>query len=146
MAKLDNDSGSGWGRTGGVFLAYGSGTAHRPGAAMSVCRFYGFPSAGLDSHFFSAFPEECDAVKQRFSASWLLESDDAFGILLPDSQTGTCPPGTAGVHRFYNNRPDANHRYAIGNLGMLYPSYYTVSGPWIAEGNGPDIVVMCAPQ
>lgn len=145
MAKLDEE-GSGWTRTGGVFLAYGTDPATRPSNAMPVCRFYGLPQAGLDSHFFSASPDECDAVKQRFSAAWLLETDDAFGILLPDVQTGACPPGTLGVHRLYNNRPDANHRYAVGLLGLLFPSYRTQYGPWIAEGYGSNAVVMCSPE
>jgi hypothetical protein len=104
MAKLDTE-GSGWLRTGGVFLAYGTDPAARPSNAMPVCRFYGLPQAGLDSHFFSASPDECEAVKQRFGTAWLLETDDAFGILLPDLATGDCPPGTVGVHRLYNNSP-----------------------------------------
>jgi hypothetical protein len=75
----------------------------------------------------------------------LFETDNAFAILLPDAQSGNCPAGTVGVHRLYNNRADANHRYAVGHLSLLYPPSSFANGPWIAEGNGADIVVMCSP-
>jgi hypothetical protein len=98
MAKLDAEQ-SGWLRTGGVFLAYGTDPATRPSNAVPVCRFYGLPQAGLDSHFFSASAQECTEVMQRFGNAWLLETDNAFGVLLPDLQTGSCPSGTLPVHR-----------------------------------------------
>jgi hypothetical protein len=144
MAKLDAEQ-SGWLRTGGVFLAYGADPATRPSDTVPVCRFYGLPQAGLDSHFFSASAQECAEVTLRFGNAWLLETDDAFGILLPDMQTGSCPPGTLEVHRLYNNRPDANHRYGVAPLYLLSPPYFAATGPWIPEGYGPDAVVMCAP-
>src|SRR5205814_4890565 len=60
IAKLDNGTFRGWARTGEAFKAYGSGGAgsisRRP-----VCREYGNPLYGLDSHFYSASPDECAA-------------------------------------------------------------------------------------
>lgn len=133
-----------WTRTGEVFMTFAPGSS-RPGTS-AVCRFYGLPSAGLDSHFFSAAPEECDAVAQRFGYAWKLETSDAFEVYLPNRETGACPPATRKLYRAYNNRPDANHRYAFTHdiaLRNLYP----YGGPlWTLEGYGEDTVVMCLPQ
>jgi hypothetical protein len=54
---------------------------------------------------------------------------------------GVCPPGTVKVYRVFSNRPDANHRY------MVDPAIrdQMVVLRWLAEGDGPDLVVMCAP-
>lgn len=103
-----------------------------------VCRYYGRPEAHLDSHFFSAAPDECAAVAQKFSASWLLETSQAFQVHLPDRTTGACPRGSLKIFRAFNNRADANHYY-----GWLPP------GPagWIYEGYGPGPypTAFCAP-
>ena len=58
-----------------------------------VCRFYGLPSAGLDSHFYSASPAECFEVDERFGAEWQIESDNVFQVDLPDTVTGVCAGG-----------------------------------------------------
>ena len=141
-AKLDRTTI--WTRTGEVFMTFAPGSS-RPGTA-AVCRFYGIPSAGLDSHFFTAAPDECDAVAQRFGNAWKLETLDAFEVYLPNRETGACPPDTRKLYRAYNNLPDANHRYAFTHdiaLRNLYP----YGGPlWSLEGYGEDAVVMCLPQ
>ena len=142
MAKLDKRSE--WYRTRGVFLAYAAGTAARPIDASPVCRFYGRPDAGLDSHFFSASAEECEAVRKQLGGAWLLETDNAFGVLLPDAQTGACPADTQPIYRAYNNRPDANHRYTADPSALNVWEYPT--GPWVREGYGPEAVAMCAPE
>ncbi|MCL4761229.1 MAG: hypothetical protein KJ018_05490 [Burkholderiales bacterium] len=156
MAKLDEAPGhpsrvgsnyegtGGWRRTGGVFLVYGSAAQTTP-APSPVCRFYGLPSAGLDSHFFSASPQECEDVQRRFADAWLLESLDVFRVVLPDPVTGACPFHTQPVYRIFNNRADANHRYGTYSQLASATSYFTSSGPWIPEGYGPAGVVMCAP-
>ena len=61
-------------------------------------------------------------------------------VMLPAA--GNCPSSTQAVFRMFNNRPDANHRYTID------PAVRDamVAKGWIAEGDGPDRVVMCVPQ
>ncbi|MEP7275523.1 MAG: peptidase S10, partial [Betaproteobacteria bacterium] len=54
--------------------------------------------------------------------------------------TGACPAGTDPVSRVYDNRSDANHRYL---LSAQTRAAMQARG-WIAEGYGPDAVVMCA--
>lgn len=145
MRALDARATSGWFRTGEAFLAFAPGAAGTVAGAVPVCRFYGRPEAGLDSHFFSASASECADVVRRFGASWLLETGSAFALFLPDAATGACPPATMPLYRGFNNRPDANHRYASSSEGAMNPpTYRTGSPPWTLEGYGPG-VVMCAP-
>ncbi len=140
-AKLDN-SGV-WDRTGAVFMAHSPGS--RSGTSQ-VCRFYGRPEAGLDSHFFSADAEECAAVEARFGQSWMLETRDAFAVILPDRGSGVCPAGTRPLHRAFNNRTDANHRYALTRAEATAWSSPDYPPLWTLEGYGPDAVVMCLPE
>ena len=106
---LDAGIFDGWARTGYEFLAYSTDSAG-PGLSP-VCRFYGLPTAGLDSHFYSASVAECAAVAARFGSSWILESSNVFQVQVPDYSTGTCIDGTEPVYRLWNNRTDSNHRY-----------------------------------
>ena len=139
-AVLDSGSIAGWIRTGQWFWAYpASGNAS--GGRSPVCRFYGRPEAGLDSHFYSASPAECDAVLERFSSAWMLETSDLFDIGLPDPSAGACVAGTAPVYRLYNDRPDANHRYTADT--QVRSSM--IAAGWIPEGYGAGGVVMCSP-
>ena len=55
---------------------------------------------------------------------------------------GVCPANTIQVYRVFSNRPDANHRYMIDKAVRDQ----MVAKGWLAEGDGPDLVVMCAPQ
>ena len=57
IAKLDAGVFVGWQRTGLNFDVFDPATPHT--GASPVCRFYGSPAAGLDSHFYSASPAEC---------------------------------------------------------------------------------------
>lgn len=129
---LDRKRHLGWGRTGQFFFSV-------PGS-YPVCRFYGLPSAGLNSHFYSASSEECSAVRERFSSAWLHETDAAFYIGLPNLDTGECPVGTVAVWRLWNRRIDSNHRYTTNasiRQAMLDQGY-------VAEGYGPGATAMCA--
>jgi hypothetical protein len=90
MAALDADERPAWRRTGGVFLAYPASATSCPAGAMPVCRFYLRPVAGVDSHFYSALPAECDHVRQNLAHAWLPETMNAFGAMLPDAD-GACP-------------------------------------------------------
>jgi hypothetical protein len=42
----------------------------------------------------------------------------------------------------FDNRPDANHRYMIDRT---IRDTMVSQRNWIAEGDGPDLVVMCVP-
>jgi len=122
-------------RTGSVFFAYRD-TFLAPPGVQPVCRFY----AGgiINSHFFTANASECQFVQSFWSGTWFLESPAAFFIEVPDF-TGTCREGTIPVHRFFNNRQDANHRHtpdlSVGR-GMI-------NRGWVPEGNGG--VAFCSP-
>ena len=128
----------GWVRTGqiyGVIPASSDGSGSGP-----VCRFYGSPAAGLDSHFYSASPDECAAVLARWPLAWLLESNNVFQTYLPDLTTGLCPVGLLPVYRLYNNRVDVNHRYTTS----LAIKQQMVTAGWIPEGYGESATAWCA--
>jgi len=64
---------------------------------------------------------------------------DFFRMLLP--VVGTCPPNTMPVYRVFSNRADANHRYMVDKAIRTA----MVAKGWLAEGDGTDLIVMCAP-
>lgn len=141
IEALDTGRLTGWARSGRSFWVYPADAPGLPSGATPVCRFYGRPEAGLDSHFYSASPAECQDVAARFGASWILESTSVFGVRLPDA-AGRCPAGTSPLYRVFNARKDANHRYTVDPA--VRDSMVTLGG--IAEGSGDDIVAMCVPQ
>jgi hypothetical protein len=135
IADLDRGIHPGWTRTGLTFNARGTaGTGVSP-----VCRFY-LPPAHGDSHFYSASPPECTDVKLRFP-TFTYEAPDVFHIGLPDPVSGACAAGTMPVYRVWDARADTNHRYTTS---ISIKSQMLAAG-WIAEGYGPDQVIMCAP-
>ena len=142
IAKLDSGFFVGWQRTQQVFKVLEPNDTS-PGASP-VCRFYGSPAAGLDSHFYSVSPAECGEVKQKFPTAWLLEADNVFQAYLPDPASGACPANTRPVYRTWNNRADSNHRYATDTA---------IQDQMIAKGYVPEgygtvpsrLVAMCAP-
>jgi len=135
---LDTGALQGWARTGKAFVARSPDSTD---ANLSpVCRFYGLPAAGLDSHFYSGSPIECNEVFARFASSWVLESSDVFRIRMPDAATGSCPDATTAIYRLYNNRSDANHRYT-DDPGVVAAM---VAQGYILEGYGAHGVALCA--
>jgi len=141
ITNLDTGVLKGWTRTGQKFVAVNPGS-QVPGA-MGVCRFYGKPERGLDSHFYPATQEECAAVREKFPDSWLFESDNVFKLYLPDQNTGVCPGSTVAVYRAMNNRADVNHRYTTDrnlHLSMVAKGYIEEG----FGGNGKPVVAMCA--
>ena len=123
-----------WTRTGQTFKAYAT-----PHASTSdICRYYIPPGLG-DSHFFGRGTVECTSTGQRFPAL-ILEDATFMRMFLPNA--GACPTNTTPVYRVFSNRADANHRY------MTDPAIrqQMVAAGWLAEGDGGDLVVMCAPQ
>jgi hypothetical protein len=140
IAALDTGIFGGWTRTGYGFKAYAAGS-YNDGSIRPVCRYYGLPSAGLSSHFYSASPAECFIADRDYGTEWAIESDNVFQIGLPDTLTGVCPGGTTPVYRLFNGRHDANHRYTTSPVVRAT----MVAQGWIREGYGPDDTIMCAP-
>jgi hypothetical protein len=140
VLKLDNGIFKGWARTGHEFGAVSPTAATSPGL-MPVCRFYGNPALGLDSHFYSAAPEECAQVRQKFPDAWVFESENVFQVYVPDRVTGMCPSGTSPLFRSWNNRSDSNHRYTTDPAVQAS----MVAKGYVAEGYGEPPVVMCVP-
>ena len=131
VQALDGGVHKGWARTGLTFQTFDAGTSMHA-TSSPVCRFYGNPAVGLDSHFYSASPLECDDVKKKFPIEWLLEAEDLFRVHPVNANTGACPSGTKAVYRLYNKRPDVNHRYTTDAAvvdAMLAKGY-------VLEGNG----------
>jgi hypothetical protein len=73
---------------------------------------------------------------------FLLGSPSAMYIALPDPATGACPAGTIAVYRVWNARVDTNHRYLTDRARR---DQMVASQGYVAEGYGPDRVIMCAP-
>ena len=143
---LDSGRIAGWQRTALYFPAQSTfyylnpGFGFQPDAdpAQPVCRMYIPPQDG-DSHFFSAFADECAQVI-ALHPEYVLESPAAFYAGLPDAATGVCPnPYLIPVYRLWNQRVDSNHRFTANVLirqRMLQRGY-------VAEGYGPDGVAFC---
>ena len=123
-----------WTRTGLSFKAW---SAAQPGTSP-VCRYYIPPGLG-DSHFFGRGTAECSATGQK-NPTFVLEDDAFMQMMLP--QDGTCPAATVPVYRVFSNRADANHRY----MTDIALREQMVGKGWLAEGDGPQMVVMCGPQ
>ena len=134
---LDTGVHPGWVRTGIRFNAYASPFA----GASPVCRFYRAPAYG-DSHFYSASPAECAATALQHPVDWIYESAAVFYIQLPDAATGNCPANTRPLWRFFNT-VTTNHRYTPE--AKLRDDMRFDPATWIAEGYGPDAVIMCSP-
>ncbi len=134
IAKLDNGTFVGWARTGQTFKAFGT----TQGGTSAVCRIYIPPGKG-DGHFFGRDSNECDGTMTK-NPTFILESG-AFFFLYPPA-LGNCGTGQIPVYRVFSNRVDANHRYTTDRATRDE----MVTKGWIAEGDGADIVVMCAPQ
>jgi serine protease len=119
-------AGPGWTRTNRSFKGY-QGIQGSPLSSHTVCRFYGTPGRGPNSHFYTAFASECAGVQQ--DPGWRLEDPEAFAIFVPNAVTSCDHP----VYRAYNNRAafnDSNHRY------MTERSDYDamVAAGWTGEG------------
>jgi hypothetical protein len=141
---LDSGRIAGWTRTGQTFRVYPSQASGGPNV-NPVCRFYIPPEHG-NSHFFSASPEECAAIRGKIGtdpnySNYVYETPNAFYVALPDATTGACAAGTGSVYRLWNQRADSNHRY-IGDSSLRA---LMLGKGYASEGYGPDGVSMCVP-
>ena len=140
ISDLDTGVHPGWARTGYRFLVIKPGSTYA--GSVPVCRFYGRPDKGIDSHFYSAKASECEDVKNKFPDTWVFETGEAFRAF-PVNSDGTCSADIGRVNRLYNNRPDVNHRYTD------QPSvfFYMVGKGYTPEGDGnPNFpIAFCAP-
>lgn len=143
VADLDNGVHPGWARTGATFEVFGSRDATTM-AASDVCRYYIPPAVG-DSHFLSGSAAECAAVASKVQtdpnyAGYVLESNAAFMVPMPDVSSGACASGSLPVYRLWNRKIDSNHRYTT----VPATRDAMVAAGWVSEGYGSDGVAMCA--
>ncbi|CAG1012277.1 hypothetical protein BURK2_04479 [Burkholderiales bacterium] len=124
-------AGPGWSRTGQSFAVYP--LASTLAVASPVCRFYGTPGIGPNSHFYTANAAECEWVKT--DPGWFYEGL-VFRVAPPSA--GSCANGGAPVYRLYNGRwreNDSNHRYTTDS--GIYQQMQS-------QGWAPEGVVFCA--
>jgi uncharacterized protein (DUF1800 family) len=121
----------GWTRTGVTWSAWAN--AGDSVTAVPVCRFFGTPGEGPNSHFYTADASECALVQQN--PGWTFEAI-AFYIDVP--QLGACKAGTTPVYRSFYPGADvtqSNHRF-LPDMTM----FEHMAGSSILEG-----LVMCSP-
>ena len=151
IAAIDAGLAQGWSRMSNraAFMAFtepvtavdASGVAV---AANPVCRFFIAPA----SHFFSASPTECAAVRNAHP-KLVFETEAAFYAWLPDL-SGRCPSvmsdagvvGLQPVYRLWNAQGESNHRYTTS----VVERRMMIEIGWVAEGYGDAGVAMCVPQ
>ncbi len=124
-----------WIPTGQAFKGWPQMPADTFTGVAPVCRFYGAPMIGPNSHFYTASSNECAGVKR--DRGWLYEGI-AYYILPVTNQR--CPDGYLAVNRAYNNgfaRNDSNHRMSTSDstmremqrLGWIYEGISMCSRP-----------------
>src|ERR1700694_2080381 len=97
----------GWSRTGVTWSAWAN--AGDDPNAVAVCRFFGTPGKGPNSHFYTADAAECAAVKQN--PGWTFE---AIAFYIETPKVGACEAGTPPVYRSFYPGADvsqSNHRF-----------------------------------
>ena len=134
-------AGPGWVETGQTFSAW---TSTIENESAYVCRFYGDPVRGPNSHFYSASTAECRGLLELQQTipdtqpRWNIEGY-AFKVSLPNAG-GACRGGLLPVFRAYNNGfakgIDSNHRFAP-DRSLLTP---LLAQGWIDEG-----IAFCVP-
>lgn len=122
---------AGWSRTGYVFKAYALGAA---AYGAPVCRFFGTPGSGPNTHFFTLDERECGLLKAD-PVTWTFEGYVFRALAAPN---GACPADKMIVTRFYNNGMggQANHRYTTS----AQVAADLRDAGWVEEGP-----VMCTP-
>jgi hypothetical protein len=140
VALLDGNPKLGWVRTGESFGAW---SQSQLAGSVHVCRFYGDPVIGPNSHFYTGEDFECDFLVQldartpKGVGAWHLEGRP-FDIAIPSN--GACPANLQPVYRVFNgivgsvNGP--NHRYTTDPAVLAAMQ----AKGWLPEG-----VHFCAP-
>jgi len=133
--NLDSGRTPGWQRTGQSFDVYATGEAGR----APVCRFFSESFAPKSSHFYAPRGFGCEAVLG--DPTWQYEGDVFFAPL--PAADGSCPAGTVGVFRLYNNGLGGapNHRFTTSEETFAAMR----RDGWIPEGAG-EGVGMCSPR
>jgi hypothetical protein len=141
IQALDSGKVTGWTRTGLSFETFAAADPKLAGSTP-VCRFLGNPARGINSHFYSASPDECAAVKAKWPDEWQVETEELFRVHAVNPTTGQCPVGTKAVFRLYNKRADANHRYTVDpqTVDSMLAKGYVLEG----AGNPQRPVAFCA--
>jgi len=133
---LDSGIIPGWARTSHQYAATFDPSTPSP-ALAPVCRFYGLPQAGINSHFFSAIRSDCQIVIDTWPNAWELETWNAFDAV-PLQPDGNCPGPLVQFTRMYNNKPDANHRYLTRRIEIdaMKALGWIEEGPvWCVQGS-----------
>ena len=130
-AEMGAVEAAGWSRTGGEFGVFARST-DAPGLSP-VCRFVHGPAVTRHSHFYTADPDECEALKSNRGLRY-------EGIVFHASRpvAGQCGAGTTPVYRnTLNNlyRNDFNQRLTVDA---------TVFAKSAAMGRSADGVLLCA--
>jgi len=124
------------GAFGGAWKRTGFGFAVAPPAdtgAVDVCRFFGTPHVGPNTHFYTGNAQECAALQGN--ALWTYEGT-AFRMRMPASDS--CAAPLHPVYRLYNNPSTlaaVNHRFTTD--GATYSAMREAG--WLGEG-----VAFCA--
>lgn len=111
---LAGGAGPGWKLTGQSFKAWSRVPPGASSTVSPVCRFYGRPAGGPNSHFFTVSPDECEFVKR--AGGWYYEGIGFYATAR--LATARCPDGYLEVQRAYNQgfpRNDSNHRYTTSD-------------------------------
>jgi len=119
----------GWTRTGGQFTVF---TDPAEGLAP-VCRFFGTPGVGPDSHFYTADAAECAKVKTL--PAWTFEG---IAFYIPTTPNGDCGGNWPVYRSYYSDQiSDANHRFTVDLTAHVRMAK--------RRGDVLEGIVMCAP-
>ena len=133
IALLDDGGlGPDWSRTGVSFHAWPVDTSEAD--ALLVCRFFGTPGFGPNSHFYTAYQNECAIVRK--DPHWI-EEGVTFRARLPVA--GVCAAGDVTVQRLWwrgDTATASRHRYVVDGATA---DAMRAAG-WVLEGP-----VFCAP-
>ena len=134
QALLDGGAlGPDWSRTGASFNTFPMDATNS--SALPVCRFFGKPGIGPNSHFYTAYASECDAV--RTNPYWI-EEGATFRAMLPVD--GACADGEDTVLRLWKPGSvvtETRHRYVVDPAiaSAMHADGFILEGP-----------VFCAPR
>jgi len=134
IALLDGGKlGPDWSRTGASFKAWPKDASAI--GALPVCRFFGTPGIGPNSHFYTAYAHECGIV--RNDSHWM-EEGVTFRARLPVG--GVCDAGDVTVSRLFSagaTTTASRHRYVVdaATADAMQAQGFVLEGP-----------VFCAPR